>query len=152
MKNKKIKMGCETYAKTMLGITVSLKEIKKAYLKYITEFPEKAGKEEDGDMYNFEESIYCDFLDALMVKYNLGYEEVNQFDKKIKLCIFVWEQEPEIFWGRGGYMRNNIICNFSEIQECITKKKEDLHSFMNCFELSEETHKLEMITTLTISS
>lgn len=149
--NKQKTMGHESYAQSFLGIRVSLDEIKKAYIKYIEQHPadEAYTKMYDDECF-LEDSRYYFFVKKVIKKHKLKYKEIsfqseNRCDQ-IELCVFVWKQETDWMCGYNVCGRIASNCDFSKIQECITKKQENLKSFMDEFGLDEEIHKLQMCT------
>jgi len=93
-------------------------------------------------------------MKGLMKKYDLKLEEINHHDgdrnDEIKLCVYFWKQETESMWGRADWCRRYTVnSDFMEIQECFSKKRDDLTSFMNEFELDKESHKVQIFTIIT---
>ena len=138
-------MGHASYSQSFLGIIITLEEIQKAYLKFLKRFSEEEYNEKYNDL---EDSPYYTFVEDVIKKYNLEYAEIGfQSEDELStivLCVYVWQQETEWMWGRNACGRIPTTCNFTEIQECITKKSKNLREFMDEFGLNEESHKLQM--------
>jgi hypothetical protein len=149
-------MGYEIEAKSFIGIKITLDEIKMAFLKYIKEHPEGECEKKDDDYdddnaFYFSESKYHGFMKGLMKKYNLKFENINHYDgdrnDEIELCVYFWKQEPESMWGRADYCRRYIVnSDFMKIQECFSKKRDDLTLFMNELSLDKESHRVQIFT------
>ena len=139
-------MGHESYAKSFLGIKITHNEMKKQYLKI---HPEKA---DDGDSYKYylEETPYLKFMDNLMKKHNLEYEEINPYDEddhsELELCVYVWKQETEWMCGRNACGRYVESCSLLDLQKCITQKTDNLRSFMKEFDFDDDSHEIRIIT------
>jgi hypothetical protein len=155
-------MGCETYAKTFFGIKMTLIEIKKLYFKYVSEGKFKPESDFDDETYGLEELVYGEFLEKYSEKFGVDWEEINGYEddfyakKKKKnekeVCIYIWMQEPDSLWGRGGSKKNVVESSYEDFQSDLESKKGNLKSFMTEFELDENLHKLNFFTTLTVSS
>ncbi len=141
-------MGADSHALSCLGFKITLDELKKAYTTYIGKHPDKAEDPEKYDeRYNesaFEESMYYNFMEVLLEKYDLEYARLNSYGQDpIELCVCVWKKKTKTAWGH--IQGTNVKkCNFTEIQECITNNTKNLKAFMTECGLGDESHELQM--------
>ncbi len=148
-------MDVEVHVSAFLGIKITMKELEKSYANFISEFPEKAcpetqftSDEEDEIIYNIEESVYYDFFEKFIQKYELCWTNFRKYDGfeelDVEICVYILKQDIAAVWSHGD-CRGTTESDFINIEDI-----EDLNSFIRDLNLSKRNPKL--FTTLAFCS